>query len=486
MKHLLPLRLQTAARGAANRFRGMSQWVAVTYEPKVLPDAIPFLNPIDGICEEAPPRLMWSAHYIIIAMFFTMLAAAWLTRVDVVVVGFGSLTTTNPPMVLQTIERGIIRELNVRPGDTVHKGQVLAVLDPTFAHADMASISSQQQSLRAQNRRIEAELNENTWELGANPNPDEKVQYSLYEQRKSYYKSRLRGFDEDMQRLVTNVKTADVDKASLAKQLGYAQELEQMRAQLLQSQNGSRLNYLDAQSLRVRTEREYQDAENRAVELQHALQSKQAERQSFIDDWRRQILESQSSVSTEMDKVTQSLAKASLINDLVMITAPGDGMVLDVAKRSVGSIVRDTEPLVTIVPSDAPLIVDVTINSSDVGHIHAGDDVVLKVEAFPYQLHGGLEGRLMYVSEESYLMAEAGGEAQGAAALHSGNGNGMAGAVHRGRVEITGGKLHNLPEGSHLIPGMTVSAEIKVGSRNVLAFFLNPLTRGFSESLREP
>lgn len=485
MKHLLPLRLQTAVRNAANNFRGVSQWVAVTYEPKVLPDAIPFLNPIDGICEEAPPRLMWSAHYLIIAMFFTMLAAAWLTRVDVVVVGSGSLTTEKPPMVVQTIERGIIRELNVRPGDSVHKGQVLAVLDPTFAHADMAAISSQQQSLQAQSRRLEAELSDKPWELGISPTLDEKTQYSLYEQRKNYYKSRLREFDEDIQRLASNVKTADVDKTSLAKQLGYAQELEQMRAQLLQSQNGSKLNYLDAQSLRVRTEREYQDAENRAVEQQHALQAKQAERQSFIDDWRRQILESQTSIGAELDKVTQSLAKASLINDLVVITAPGDGMVLDVAKRSVGSIVRETEPLVTIVPSDEPLSVDITINSSDVGHIHAGDDVVLKVDAFPYQLHGGLQGRLMYVSEESYLLTEAGGEAQGPAALRSGNANGT-GAVHRGRVEITGGQLHNLPEGAHLIPGMTVSAEIKVGSRNVLAFFLNPLTRGLSESLREP
>lgn len=483
MRHLLPLRLQTAVRDFATNFRTASRWVAVTYEPKVLPDAIPFLNPIDGICEEAPPRLMWSAHYIFIAMFLVMLLAAYLTRVDVVIVGSGSLTTKTAPMILQPIERGIIRELRVRPGEAVKKGQVLAVLDPTFARADLASLNDQQQGLQAQNRRLEAEQNDTSWELGANPNKDEKLQYSLFEQRKNYYKSRLRVFDEDIQRLNANVRTAEVDRVSLAKQLGYAQELEQMRAQLLQSQNGSKLNYLDAQSLRVRTEREFQDAENRALEMQHALQSKQAERQNFIDDWRRQIIESVAAASSEADKVTQSQAKASLINDLVVVTAPADGVVLDVAKRSVGSIIREAEPLITIVPSDVPLVADIVINSSDVGHIHGGDDVVVKVDAFPYQLHGMLQGRLLYVSEESYLMNEAGGEAQGAASGRAGNGGG---GVHRGRIEITGGELQNLPEGSHLIPGMTVSAEIKVGSRNVLAFFLNPLTRGFSESLREP
>jgi hemolysin D len=43
-----------------------------------------------------------------------------------------------------------------------------------------------------------------------------------------------------------------------------------------------------------------------------------------------------------------------------------------------------------------------------------------------------------------------------------------------------------LPEGARLIPGMTMSAEIKVGSRTVLGYFLNPITRGLSESIREP
>jgi len=483
MTDFLPIPVQTAARRVAGRFRSLSRWLAVTYEPRVLPDAIPFLNPIDGLCEEAPPRLMWSMHYIIIAMFFIMLSAAWLTRVDVVVVAGGGLTTEKPPMIAASIDRGIIRELRVHPGDTVHKGQVLAVLDPTFANADMATLNDQKQGLLAQTRRLQAELSDTPWELGGNPSKDDQIQYSLFEQRRNYYKSRLRVFDEDIQRLVANVKTAEVDRTTLAKQLGYAQELEQMRGALLQSQNGSKLNYLDAQSQRVQIERQYQDAESHGQEMQHALQSKQAERQNFIDDWRRQLLENVASVGGETDKVTQALSKASLINDLVVVTAAGDGVVLDVAKRSVGSIIREAEPLVTIIPSDAPLVADIVINSSDVGHIHAGDDVVLKVDAFPYQLHGALKGRLMYVSEESYLMSEAGGEAQGAGASRPAGGSG---AVHRGRVEIVGGELQNMPEGSHLIPGMTVSAEIKVGSRNVLAFFANPLTRGFSESLREP
>ena len=61
-----------------------------------------------------------------------------------------------------------------------------------------------------------------------------------------------------------------------------------------------------------------------------------------------------------------------------------------------------------------------------------------------------------------------------------------AGAFHRGRVEFTNMQLEDLPEGSRLIPGMTLRAEIKVGKRSVLSYFLNPITRVFGESIREP
>jgi len=78
-------------------------------------------------------------------------------------------------------------------------------------------------------------------------------------------------------------------------------------------------------------------------------------------------------------------------------------------------------------------------------------------------------------------MSEAGGEAQGANSVHD-----TSGAVHRGRIELLSTALQHMPDGAHLIPGMTISAEIKVGKRSVLSFFIFPLTRGLSESLREP
>jgi HlyD family secretion protein len=65
--------------------------------------------------------------------------------------------------------------------------------------------------------------------------------------------------------------------------------------------------------------------------------------------------------------------------------------------------------------------------------------------------------------------------------MHSG-----ADTSHRAQITIDSAGDAALPDGSHVIPGMTVTAEIKVGRRRLIAYFLSPITKGFSESLREP
>jgi len=116
------------------------------------------------------------------------------------------------------------------------------------------------------------------------------------------------------------------------------------------------------------------------------------------------------------------------------------------------------------------------IASGDVGYTSDGATAQLKIDAYPYQRHGVVVGRLQSVSEESF----AAGTASEAATT------GRGAAFHRGRVVLVDTRLDHVPAGARLFPGMTLTAEIKVGSRSALSYFLYPLTRGLSESMREP
>jgi hemolysin D len=254
-----------------------------------------------------------------------------------------------------------------------------------------------------------------------------------------------------------------------------------MRSGLWKNKLASKIQYLEAQSLRLRAERDLRDANDRLTELSHTASSKRAERQAFIEDWRRQLTEDLVAKRTDLAKLTESIAKANRLLYLVQLIAPEDGVVLDVAKRSVGSVMREAEPLITLVPSGVPLIAEVMLSSADVGYTQIGNPVMVKVDAFPYQRHGMLKGQLASISEASFSsQSSSGGETPRPAP------SGRGGAFHMARIALVNPSLERVPEGARLIPGMTVSADIKVGSRSVMSYFLTPVTRGLDESMREP
>jgi HlyD family secretion protein len=489
MKLLAPQieKIADRARDLRRRAAVSRQWLAglarntsMSHTP-VLAEAIAFQDPIDQICEEPPPRFMREVLYVVLVLFVTILVVAAVVKVDIVVVGAGRLVTETPPIMLQPLDRSIVREVKVRPGDTVTKGQVLATLDPTFTQADLASLSAKQKALMAQLRRLEAEQESRPFEIGPAPTPDEQLQLSLYRQRQAQYASQLRVLDEAIAQRRANIRTIEDERAALAKQLEIARQIETMRSTMLEKQSGSRLNFLEAQSARMLIEGNYNTAGNRLAELRHELEAKEAERQAFIDQWRNQIVEQLVATRTEAAMISEGLSKAALLNDLVVLAAPEDGVVLEVAKRAVGSVINAAEPLITIIKSNSDMIAEVMIASGDIGYAKPGDEVVLKIDAFPWQRHGLMSGKLLTVSEESF---PTGGP--GAAGAMGGPSRGGPAAVHRALVKITDARLANLPDGARLIPGMTLQAEIKVGERSVLSYFLNPLTRGLRESIREP
>jgi len=435
----------------------------------VVADAVPFQDPLEALIAEPPPPLLRGVHWLVAGLFVALVALAAIAQVDLVVTGPGRLAPDAPPIVLQPIERAVIREVRVRPGDNVRQGQVLAVLDPSFAEADRAALAAQRRQLAAQRARVEAEL------AGAPPpaaeDRDTALQAGLHAQRAAYLAARLDALSEEIHGQESAIRTLEEADAGLAEQIAIARDVEALRQRLLEGQIGSRLQYLDARARRIAAEQERDQGRGRLEGLRHALAQKQAERQGFRDDWRRQLLEELARLRGELDRVEEGLAKATRLAELTVLTAPADGTVLEVARRSAGSVLREAEPLVTLVPAGTPLIAEITLRSADIGQARTGDAVVVKVDAFPFQRHGALEGTLRAIAQDSQLPRAEGDP---------------AGPHHRAQVAITGTALRDLPPGARPMPGMTVTAEIHVGTRSVLGTLMLPLIRGVRESLREP
>ena len=434
--------------------------------------AIDFLPDADEI-ERRP--LPWGArvtlHCLVVAMV-TFFIWANVSEVDLVVVARGRLVTPLPNIVVQPLETSIVQTIEVRPGQIVRKGDRLATLDPTFAQADESQLRSRLDSLNTQWASLDAELSGERLERAKQESPDSKIQSRLATERQATYQSQIRRQSETIARLRSSLETSRKDEMGQAERVKGLREMEAMTDDLVAKKLAVKSRLLDVRDRLLEAERGMEMARNRQIEIRKELAALEAEKNAFETGWRQKMLEELLAVSRERDSVSDQLQKASRRQSMVTLVAPADAVVLEVAKLSQGSIVREAEAFFTLVPLGTVLEADVQIGSQDIGYVKSQAKVNIKVDAYPFQKHGTLEGSLRTISQDAFRKDN--------------NANSGQDAYYGGRVALVRTTLDELPVNANLLPGMTVTAEILVGKRSVISYLLWPLTKATKESIREP
>ncbi len=441
-------------------------------QPPVKPPAawsVAFLPDADALERKPLPGGLSATLYLLVALFVATIVWASVFEVDQVVSARGKLVTAQPNIVLQPLETAQISELKVQPGQIVTKGQVLAVLDPTFITADLTQAQDRLKSLDAEVRRVEQELAGKAAVPGQGR--DEQLQAQLQGERLASYQARLLRLDETIARNKASIVTNAQDILSLEGRVKSLREIEAMNEQLTQQQFQSNMKLLESRERRQEVERELISARNRSIELKRQLAEAEADRAAFSREWRQKSTEELVAVRRERDSVAEQVKKAERRSRLIELVAPSDAVVLEVAARSTGSIIREAEPLVTLVPLGETLQAEVQITSADVGYVKLHDPVRIKIDAFPFQKHGLIKGQLDKLGQDAFSQEPNASQ---------------TGPYYLGRATLEHNELRNLPRNAPLIPGMTLSAEIVVGQRSVMSYVMYPIMRGLSEAAREP
>ena len=457
--------------------------VVTETQNSLAPIALEFQPDAIEIEERPVPKAARYTLYALIALIICAILWATFSRVDRIVSTQGKLVTSDPLMLLQPLETSIIRDIHVEVGDNVSAGDVLVTLDPTFTTADVSQVQARLKSLQAEIYRLEAEYAFET-QLFPGDNDlslEEELQRSLFQARQIEYSARIENFRDRLATVEASLDTNQKEREGLAERDNVLKQIEEIFGELQDRQAGSKLRYLEAYERRLLVKNNLESIKSKTEELRRQAQSLRAEQEAFIEQWRREIIENLVKSRREFAQLQQELSKAERRSNLVVIKAPKDGVVLEIAQRSVGSVAKAAEPLVTLVPSEAILEAEIEINPSNIGYIKEGQEVQIKLSAFPFQRHGSLVGRLKTITENTV-------QGQGPNVDESGQpvpGGGQK-QVYRSRVEIVDKELRNLPDHFRLIPGMTLTGEIKIGDRNVMAYFLHPFLKGLDESIKEP
>ncbi|WP_075217565.1 HlyD family type I secretion periplasmic adaptor subunit [Mongoliimonas terrestris] len=420
------------------------------------------------LAEKPPISARITLHFIAATLGAAILMAS-IFPVDRMVQARGRVVSQAPTIVVQPLETAIVRRIAVREGQVVRAGQLIAALDPTFSTADLSRLDQQVAALAEEIARLSAELD------GAPYQPTRDglqvaAQRALYASRQAEYQAQVARYDERIAAVEAGIARAMRDRDFYTERLGIYEEVEGMRQTLEKKKAGSRLNALVATDSRVEMERNVVTNEGTIRASRHELEALKNERIVFEKQWRARIAQDLSDRQLAFDQAREELAKATRRFSLVELTAVEDAIVQQMGAVSVGSVVQSGEKIATLVPLDTVFEVEVELAARDQGFVAAGDEVVLKFDAWPFVEHGSARGRVRSISPDAYTPQP-----------------GTAGSpYYLAVVEITDLSLKRVPEGFRLVPGMPLTADIVVGSNTIMAYMLNGALSNLNEGMSEP
>jgi len=454
-------------------------------DDRMLPVILEFQSPTSAVLVAPVPRAARGIAWVISSMLAAVLIATGFIPVDRVVTMQGKVVPTVPTQVSMPLDIGIVRSIDVSEGDRVKKGQLLARLDPTLAASTVDALKAQVSTYSAQVARMQAEVNHQPFTY-TGLDRDMALQAAIYAQRRSQYEYTLENYKQQIDGLVALIARSESDAVGYRERVEVAQNLENMRKDLQRLQVGSRLNTLAAQDNRAEMVRNLANAEQTADNAKANLAAEVATRDAFIHQWDADISQQLSDATGKLSDATQSLRAAEVHSRLVELRADSDATVLSVAKVSVGSVMQVGQQFFTLMPDGSPLVVQGILQGSEGGFVHLGDPVSIKFDTFQYTHYGMAYGTVTSVSADTFYGSDPTAAQASPVPLPTASSDGSGGAFYIGQVSIDRLALRDVPANFHVTPGMTVIADIKVGKRTVLEYFMSRIVPIATESLREP
>ncbi len=448
-------------------------------EAAALPSLLEFHSPSAALTVAPVLYGARGINTVVCTLVVACFAAAALIPVDKVVTAAGKVVAQQASSVIQPLELAIVRSVDVREGQVVKKGDLLARLDPTFATADAGALTSQVESLQAEVDRLQAEASGTDFRP-RDASPMALLQKAIFTQRAAERGFKMENYSQKISSLQAQIQRIMSDVASFTDRLKIAVELESKRAELEKLGSGSIINRMAATDARLDAENKLNTARSQAIQGSRDLAAMQAERDGYDQSWRSQVIQDLTEQGRKLSDARENLAKATRRKQLVELRADQDSIVLNIAKVSTGAVLQPGEQLMSLTPIDAPLEVEVNVAGADAGFVHPGNPVTIKFDAFPSTQYGSAEGAVRFVSPDSFT----GDPDQKQRGIQQMPQTGLA--FFRARVTMDEVKLHDTPPGFRVTPGMPVSADVKVGKRTVMSYLLSRVLPIALDGMREP
>ena len=372
-----------------------------------------------------------------------LLTVIWLTvsSVDTTVLLTGKITTASPNIEVQSNFSSVVQEVYAARGQLVKEGAPLIKFDDTLLSADSRKLNLDKTFAEAELSRFEQALDIPVGTSNADVISD-KTQRQIFLNQREEFISKMAAFQ--------------ANEKGLESEIEIQLELESGRQKLYEKELLSKVELLTTRTQRLNAERQ--------------LASIRADKNAFSSEWIATANEKYSLAKKNLLVIEEELEKIKRQKEDVLLLSPITGLVLNIDNIFPGAVVSSGTTVLTLVPVDDQLLAEFTVSSVDAGLLSTGANVMISLDALPYQKHGQIDASLIYISADVTEDIQ-GDTAQSSFTVLS---------------DLDIGQLKSIPESFIATPGMSLVGRVKVGERRLIAYLLYPVIKTLDQSFTEP
>ncbi len=432
-------------------------------------------KPILAEIEESPASpLALTTFWIVLSVFVFAVLWMFMGEVDVVITGRGKVIPKGKVKILQPLETGVVKKIIVEPGDHVEKGQLLISIDTAMSEPELESAESNLSHLEMEQTRIQANLSKTPFNVNLkskeshseNEQDALKTQQQLYRSAQESLQAQLAAKQASLDSIEQQLQQTEVEIAQNESILTMGEAKERRLKAVLDII--AKKDYEEVQQEIITSQKNIERLTHRLDELTYRQREIGQEMSSIRQSHRKELLTELSDKQKQISQLKARREGSAFTHARHQITSPVTGYVNELFIHTVGGVVTPAEKLISIVPETADLIIQARISNQDIGFVKDGMPVAIKVDTFSFQKYGMLDGQVIQIAKDSKI---------------SENDPSRQEEIYE--VMINPLEKQLMVEGveQNIKTGMTVSADIKVGKRKIIEFFVYPLVKYLNEGI---
>jgi HlyD family secretion protein/adhesin transport system membrane fusion protein len=445
-------------------------WTATNLAKSLSRDDAKLLTRAVQLEETDPPRALRLAVQLITAVVIVFIIWASFTPFAEKATTQGEVLPVGRVEPIQHLEGGLVHEVLVQEGQTVKAGEVLMRINASALNNELNSAAARTASLALELERLRAFVEEREPDFGVYTTTFSDItsdQQAVFDSAVTNRKARREALDAQVTARQREIAGIQSETASFEEQVSILEKTVSIRDDLAGSGSGSRLALLQAQEQLAVANSALASRQTALGRAEAALADAQATRLELDEELSNEALENISRINTEYLTAKERLDLLEERLERTAIRAGVDGIVTGLVAQRPGLVVGAGDTLMNIVPSNENLIAEVKLSPKDVGHIDVGVSVFVRIDSYKFGRYGGINGVVDRISADTF------------------DDDPEFGPYFKTLIKLEQDHVGPDPDSNRIVPGMTLTADIKTGEKSLLSYLTRPVRNSLESAFSE-